>query len=155
MQSQKSLKSILILKIIWAALFFSLFVYGGTIFYKISTSGSSPGEVKPIIAQALSSMAIFCLLLAVFLPRYFIKQEKIKLNLTSSTPINLEGILEGFAPYLVLRFVLLESVTIFGFVLAFLSDNISYYLPFLAISVLGYIMNFPTEEKIKNMIKSI
>lgn len=134
------------LRIIWAALLGSHFLYGFALYVLINQNTVPPEEVSPMMLPILSSLAIIIFFAAIFLPRFFLASAKKLMQ----PKLNLEDLIPQFVAPFVVRLALFEAMALFGFGLAFLHKDIKYFLPFAAVSVVAYFLNFPTEVKIKD-----
>ena len=137
--------NLMTLKIIWAALLGSHFMYGFALKFLIGQNTSEPMVMDPLIISVLSSFALILFYAAIFLPRYFLRNEKKQLQSQNSIEVLLP---KFFAPFII-RLAMFEAGALIGFCLAFMNMNIQYFYPFASISLVAYFLNFPTEEKIK------
>lgn len=53
----------------------------------------------------------------------------------------------------IIRLALFESVSLFGFILGMTQNNIIYFYPFALVSIAASSLNFPTDEKIRLVLK--
>lgn len=84
------------------------------------------------IVQVITFIAIIEIIIAIFvIPKVFYKQQNANV----------------FVLFL-LQFVFLESIAVLGFVVFFLEKSLGAGLLFIAISLLAFFMNFPSESKI-------
>jgi hypothetical protein len=142
------------LKIIWVALFFSLFMYavmltgpagGGNPFSFGFPDFSNPFEMAVTVA------VLPPLLLAVVIPNFLIKAQKSKV--TPETTIA-EIYRLAHVPW-VIRLALIESVTVTGFAIAVMKHNPGKIVPFLIISVIGFLLSFPSDDKVQSAYRGL
>jgi hypothetical protein len=133
------------LRIIWGALLGSHFLYGLGLYVIIKQSEGPIDEMSPVLLPIVSSIGMVIFFAAIYLPKFFLKNEKKQIPSNSK----LEDLIPKFIAPFVIRLALFEAVALLGFGLAFLSKDMQFYYPFAAVSLVAYILNFPTEEKIK------
>ena len=133
------------LRIIWGALLGSHFLYGLGLYVIIKQSAGATEEVSPGLLPIICSIGIVLFFAAIYLPRFFLKKEK------KHVPSNsrIEDLIPKFIAPFVIRLALFEAVALMGFCLAFMTKEMQFYYPFAAVSIVAYILNFPTEEKIQ------
>jgi hypothetical protein len=55
----------------------------------------------------------------------------------------------------IVRLALLESVTVMGYMIAFLKHDPGKIAPFLLISVIGFLLSFPSEDKVQSAFRGL
>ena len=133
------------LQIIWGFLFIWT---GALIFLANNVSGTPMQSDYSQIKMIFSVLALGEFGLAMFLPR-LVNAERLK-ALPAQSPLakKVEATFVGW----IIQFALFESICLLGFVLAFaMTKQFSDMLPFVGLSYLGFILRFPTEEKVEKM----
>lgn len=149
---------ILNLRIVWFAMFISLFVMGYALFLKVGQVDKSLTSANQVLQHLYIGIGIgFALVAAaIFIPRFQLNKEIKKLhnNFASSglDKITIHELIVIYLPSYTLRLAILEFVTLIGFALGLYSLRMEVFYPFITISIVGYILNFPTEEKIKSVL---
>jgi len=141
------------LRMLWFALLFSHSLYGMVLIYVIQQDNNPPSGNSPVVISAVTVLALMVFLAAIYLPRFILNVAKENLRKRSGgTDISyakIEDLMILFAPGFIIRLALLEAVAMFGFVLAFMHKDIDFFIPFATASVFAYLLNYPTEEKVK------
>jgi hypothetical protein len=142
-----------ILKIIWGALILSQFIYGFAL--TRVTKDWEPQELNMPMTGAFSMLAILMCGLSFFIPKILINNAKKNLikNQNDLQGMNLEVLVYHLAAAYVIRLALLESCALFGFIMAFMHKRIDLFFPFAALSITFFLINFPSEEKIRNAFR--
>jgi hypothetical protein len=136
MENQNNL-GIKTLQIIWAFLFLGT---APLIFlsYQASQAGAAEGDFAQM-KLIFTVVAVVEFVLAWLLPKIICGQ----------------SIQASFAGW-VIQFALFESICLFGFILVFvMTKKFNDIFPFMALSYLGFILRFPTEDKIEKMCSKI
>lgn len=92
-------------------------------------------------------LALVSLIASIAIPRWVIHSGRKKLKHSLDRP--LADLLPAFFTAFIIRLVLLESITLFGFVLAIVQHDVKRFLPFLGTSLLGFALHFPNETKVR------
>lgn len=149
--SQKmSLKT---LTIIWGALMASQVIYG--IALQTIVKDQEPQELQIPMVAALSMMAVVMCVLSFFLPKFILnqlKKDQFK-NPGDNQRASISQLIQVYSSPFIIRLAMLESCALFGFALAFIHKRIELFLPFATLSIGLFILNFPTEEKVRNAFK--
>lgn len=133
------------LKILWGALLVSHFIYA-FVLYTVNQSYEGEKELaNPMMLPVMASLALCAYAAGFFLFNTLVTAQKKKFQ----NPTVDELATMYLAP-MIIRLALFEAAAMMGFVLAFKSHDINYFLPPLCINILLFVMNFPSEEKIKN-----
>lgn len=135
--------SLLTLKAVWLALFSSIFIY---IFLTVKQFGAISFSIsmQPKI-QIFYFIAVVIFLFAFILPKIMLKPLVQKFR---SKSFNDAEIYKMYFVPAILKFSLLESISILGYVFSInTQDNI--ILPFVFLSFLGLLVSFPGKERIK------
>lgn len=114
----------------------------------------SPGIAAPASTLEATGMPVWylavvagvILLGAIFIPRLLAKASTKRL---SDRNASLSEIAPKVLPLWILRWALLEAVTMLGFVASVLYARPDYILPFATVAAIGFILTFPTEQKIR------
>ena len=100
------------------------------------------------------AMAIIVFVLSWVMPMFLLKKTNFKkegIPSLSSEPLSVPDLIKKTFVPLILRFAMLESVSLFGFILATQSQTPAKMLPFLALSVLSYFRSFPSEVYLRKL----
>jgi hypothetical protein len=169
-------------KMIWVALTFThlLLIFMA---YFLTSQIAEPKHIEPTIVYALAAVALVDGLISFFvIPNLFLSETKIKDAL--STEVNIKTLATDsetgqldtnilskyeklssserkllklsmiYFTVLVLRLALNEAVTLFGFVLAFLSGKFVMLLPFAAVGIMLNFSIFPNLERFMEETKN-
>jgi hypothetical protein len=132
------------LKIIWGALLSSHFMYVYVLRMVIEID-SEKGLENPILLPALSSAALMTYALGFFLPKILLNNEK-----KAGTNLSQEDMANKFLVPMIIRLALFEGAALMGFGLSFIAKEYSYYLVLLSVNVVLFLLNFPSDQKIKD-----
>jgi hypothetical protein len=127
----------MISKIIWFVLLMVQFVYA-------FVTHINHGEFLVSVESAEMGFLFIVLASMSFLMSFALPASLLKNVLAGSFS---EAVQRFFVPH-VLRLIMLETVVIFGMVLSF-SNEKNYILPFLVFSVLGFLLSYPSDRRIK------
>ena len=139
---------LLVPRIIWGVLLFSQFTY----FLVVSTLPVPTNQVVPPPAffdfsdrftPPFITLALIELVAAYFIPKLMTPK-----SATAETD-SLKLLLDRAFTGMIIRFALLESICLYGFVIALTSHDPRRMVPFALVATLGFALNFPTEEKIR------
>lgn len=146
MQNQNT-ASIKVLQIIW----FVLFAWTGALIFLAHKSSQAVEAVAGDYAQIkliFTVIAVVAFVVAMILPKMICAGSLRQLPTQKTMP---QMILATFTGWVV-QFALFESICLFGFILAFsMTKNFNDMLPFIALSYLGFVLRFPTEDKVEKM----
>ena len=135
----------MILKILWGALLASHFIYVFVLYTLNQNYEGEKGLENPMMLPIMASAAIFAYAAGFFLFKHLLGGEKKKmLNRSQDEMATL------YLTPMILRLALFEGAAIMGFMLAFISHDINYYLPPLILNVGLFAMNFPSEQRVKD-----
>ena len=152
-QEPKQPLKLMNLKIIWFALLATHFLYALRLFMRPVQEYFPAERVNPQLIPILSSLAIVVMIVAIFIPRFRFNKEKKKflevVGPDELRSIKLEILISVFANPFILRHSLFQTVALFGFFLGMTQNNINLFYPFALVSIVAYVINFPTEEKIR------
>lgn len=145
MESNRAGSGLNIFVLLWAAILWSCVVFTGLVFFKF------PDSIFTSEALSSDSGSMFFIFLAIavvnffsafIVPGIFFKS----LNIEMNTPFE-EIEKKYFVPF-ILKIVLFESCSLFGLVASFnLQANV--ILPFFALSLMGFLVSFPSKAKIR------
>lgn len=158
MQDQNQQMNLVNLRILWFGLLSSHFLYAFGLYVRFDRPNTLAVSSNPLLIPIFSALGIVMLFIAIFLTRYQFDKEKNKL-LEKNGPVDfrnikLEKLISIFANPFILRHSLFQSIALLGFALAITQANIAFYYPFALVSVVAYLINFPTEVKIRNAFLS-
>ncbi len=150
--------ALLKLRLIWAALLFSLVLYGGVLIQIISTQSdpAGPAEFNKNTVVILGFMAVVSLAVGVFLPRHMLREAKkqkpeiFRSPSPQSLPIELQT---DVSTCMIIRYAFLESIALYGFSLGFLSKDPNYFFIFASVTVVGFLLNYPSDGKLRDFIQ--
>jgi len=135
-------------RVLWGSLIMSQVAYLAVAHVSVRAGGPGPSFVQILVGAAIMSA-----LAAYFLPRV-IAHAAVKQRLTEGrtlAELSLTDLLPLlFAPLLV-RWALIESISVFGLVAAFMSNDLQAQYPFAAAGILGMLLNFPSESKVRDL----
>lgn len=142
-----------VMKIIWAALLGSQILYGSLLPTIIQEN--EPQELNIPIVIALSVMALLMCILAFVISKWIFKMAKNQILKDHGERPNysMETLIPYYQTGFILRLAMIESCALMGFALAVMHKRMELYYPFVALSVGLYLMNFPTEEKVRSALK--
>jgi Mg2+/Co2+ transporter CorB len=136
--TQSKENPLLVIRLIWGGLVASILAYA---FLAEQAAGPMiPGltlDFDHPTHLALSVMSIVMVVMSVILPKRIAAQAQTK------------SLNNAFAP-LIVRMAILEAITIFGLVLSF-TDEVNHMMPFVSTTLIGFFMNFPTENGMKRI----
>lgn len=136
----QELKTNFMHKLVWSVLLISQFIYVGVC--SLSLGGFTSTIERPVFSMIM--LATLCVVLGFMLPALFLKNRPRASNYS-------EALQSYFVPMLV-GLILMETSTVIGLVLSFnLQKNI--ILPFVFLSIVGFLLSFPTPDRIKKHTK--
>jgi hypothetical protein len=140
--------------IIWGALLMSQLMYvmvALQVSNRVNPNAAATTADPGVLKFPLSLAALAAFTAAIFIPRILLKSSANRLN-TDNAP--LKDLMKAFMPPFIVRLALFEGVTLLGFVLVIAGrEPLITMLPFLGASMIGFILNFPNEAKVRNMLK--
>lgn len=142
-----------VLQIVWAALLGSQIVYGVVLPQAIRDN--EPREYQMPYVFGLSTLGVLAPIVGYFIYKWFLAQAKRDLIEKYGQRPNYDiSTLAAYynTPY-IFRMALTETCAIAGFGLSFIHMRTELYYPFAALTLGIFLLNFPTEEKIKNAFK--
>lgn len=113
-----------------------------------SVPASSLGSINPLVFGAVGLLAVA---MAFFIPKLLLSTAKSRLA-SSPTELTLRDISAKVFPVLLIRWMLIEMITLVGFVASMLSGDTSMIYPYAAASLLGFVLTFPTEQKFRSSL---
>jgi cytochrome bd-type quinol oxidase subunit 2 len=146
--------SVQVMKIIWGALLVALLVYVGISFTMLS-GGQPPNwaglaDFSDPLRIPLITTGFISLAMSATLPKIMLVAQKRKRK--SAQPMEMREMANLFFVPLIIRLALLESVTLYGFVLVQMKKDPAQIVPFAAVSIVGFLLAFPSEEKIRTTL---
>jgi F0F1-type ATP synthase membrane subunit c/vacuolar-type H+-ATPase subunit K len=139
----------MILKILWGALLASHFMYLFVLYTVNQSYEGEKGLEEPMLLPVMASGALCAWAAGFFLYKHFLATEKKKVRNPSQ-----DEMASIYLTPMIVRLALFEAAAIMGFVPAFLSHDINYFLPPLLINIGLFAMNFPSEQRIKDAFLS-
>lgn len=153
------------LLILWAAMLSTQAIF--ILIARTATSGSQPSNpdsltntIPDYSAPAATgtlpipmfvALAAVSVLLAYFLPKLIAKAQIAKLKQEGGT-IPLEKIIPIAVTTKVIRWAMLESVTLYGLILSLTNADPNLILPFAAVALVGFALSFPSEKGIRGAL---
>lgn len=146
-----------VLLILWAAMLATQAVF--VFVARTATSGalSAPDQVAmgpargSLSVPMFAGLAIVSLLLAIFLPKLLMKPQIAKLEQTGG-PVPIEKLVPIAVTGKIIRWAMLESITIYGLMLALFNADPNIILPFAAVALIGFALTFPSEKSIRGFL---
>lgn len=143
--------SIRLMRIIWMAMVISVLLYG-IVAWMMTRGGHaehSPEQTLQLpTVQVLYGLGVMMFILSSVVPRVVLRgrgEERQHGNPPSHV------IPSEIRMALIIRFAMLESVAIFGLVCAFLFHDARLFVPPASLSLVGFLMAFPSESLIQRM----
>ena len=152
------------MQIIWAALVFSIFIYGAIAFTMMASNPFVQGASATPFYQSpwflpITGYAILVFFLSSYVPRLVYRSRNGKPTIRShvipqfqSTNDSTSKELQKFTTPFILRLALLEAVALAGFVLCVLTAQFQAYLGYAAVALIGHFLSYPTAENLKRMM---
>jgi hypothetical protein len=144
MQNHNQASPVITLKILWAGLLMTNFMYTFALYTITQRNEGGPREVDPMYLPIACSIALLLWGFGVFLPRFLMQTQKQK-----QESRGIEEMAKAYSVPFILRLAFFEAGALAGFGLAFLKNDLNYFFPFVAITAVAFLMNIPTEEKVK------
>lgn len=160
-QTTRKMNPLVTLQVLWAAMLatqaiFVLISQTATT-SPVSTAGETSAAVALEPAVGSLPVSLFVLLafvslaLAVFLPKLLVKAKVLQLRPEAGqTP--LEQLIPIAVTAKIIRWAMLESITVYGLILSLVNGNPYYIYPFAAVSLIGFAMTFPNEKAIRTAL---
>jgi hypothetical protein len=153
-------KGMMITRIIWAAIFGSVFIY--VIVCHVVAGGGFRSEISrgiplDLIRNILFGVSIFVLFLAYFIRRHIVsvKQgDSINMPSSSAAPLDLAQFLPKYMVAILISCVLSEVVGIFGLFLFLVGDSFQNLYLFIGVSAIALFYFRPRNEEIEKMAKA-
>ena len=145
-----------VVKIIWTALLFSQFMYAFLLFGVLSSQWDNAEtrffpDFHDTFELVICAVAVVVAVISVKLPPFLARSMKSGSSNTSlaeaaEEPTEETVTREHFAAFVV-GLALMESICLYGFALAMTKHAAGLILPFMAVSVLLFLKNFPSNSK--------
>lgn len=137
-------------RLIWAALVISNFIYAAVLFFQFGASSASFPSGHPLLVplMVISSMA---LAISMVLPKAFFLRAKQRLD-QAGRPASEEELQAAFFAPWIIRMAMLESVSLYGFVLAMVTQSPVAFVPFGAVAVLTQLSQYPSPQRIRDLL---
>ena len=145
------------IKIVWAGLLvFEMLIIWVTYFMlSMEVETKTVENVSPIYILISGSALFF--LLAMFFPSFIKKSiKKILQDKYGACDFWLQyrnEVLAGYLTFVIFRVGFFIPITALGYLIAILTGDFNNSLPFAAVSLLGFLTNYPTEEKARNAFR--
>lgn len=145
-----------VFKIVWVALFLSLFLYWHMMYitFPQKNNGLALRDILPgnnnIFEVVFLILAAAIMILYFFIPPFIFRVRKKSISGWDS--LDLSSRAKHFLPIFLIRLALLESVTLYGFLVALFLKEPNKILPYLAVSAVGFLVNFPSKSRIGHSI---
>jgi hypothetical protein len=149
-------KGMMTTRIIWAAIFGSLFIY--VFICHVVAEGSFRHEISGIPLDMIRNI-LFGVSIIVLVFAYFIRRRIVAVKLSSSinvpsgpaSPRNLAQFLPKYTAVMLISWALSEAVGIFGLVLFLAGDSFQNLYLFIGVSAIALIYFRPKKEEIEKM----
>jgi hypothetical protein len=138
-------------RVIWGALLAAQVVYCGGVFLLLdetSVRTDSPEMLNPI-RFILAGAALGALALAAVMPKLMLRSAITRRQAADPRPPSPAEMAEMSLVPSLIRWVLLETVTLNGFVLAMIQRDPRQILPFFAVAFVALAMSYPSERAIR------
>ncbi len=145
---------LIVATIVWTALLLSQLMYF-FVASALSNRKELPVESRFFdfthpLTNPFIAVSLVALILSIAIPKAMIRRnQQVANSVTSQNSI--ESLLPRFYPAFIVRLALLESIPLFGFVLALTQHDVKRMVPFAVVSFLGFILNFPNESKVRSL----
>lgn len=155
-------KRMLILKMTWAALFFSILIYTAIGFFMGGIADFGPeSDQTSYIKYALAALGIITIMLSFVLRSLFLSKGNLDKPL-SNVPALPDSSIDSGQWALVARFftahvigmALAESTGIFGLVIIFTTGDLAWFIGLIVVSAMALIMHFPRRHNLDEMLKN-
>lgn len=144
-------RSIAVPRLIWAALVFSNLMYGLVLVTQFKDQLAAPFPSTHILVFPLMVIALMALAIAMILPKALFMKAKAKFDASAVPPTDQQIMQSFFAPWII-RMALLESISIYGFLLAMMTQAPIAFVPFGALSILTQLSQYPTPQRVRDML---
>jgi len=128
---------IAIMKMIWGSFILTVLVFGGVLQFATLMSATDAS-----MDYIFGGGALFCAGLAIFMPGAIYRNRK---------AAGEEGLVDALFISWLLRVVFFEQVAVLGFMNAFTTGRPDIFLVYGAVSVVGIMTSFPTENRLKTI----
>jgi hypothetical protein len=138
-------------RLVWAVLAISNLIYAVVLLTQFGGLSAPFPSGHPLLVplMVISSMA---LAISMVLPKAFFIRAKQRLDQAgTSVPTEAELQAAFFAPW-VIRMAMLESISVYGFVLAMVTQAPVAFLPFGAVALLTQLSQYPSPQRIRGML---
>jgi hypothetical protein len=149
LQPQTKVNSIIQLQIIWGAMLFSPFMM--LMVLKIIYGGAESEQLNPELMKQwylYFGLATASLVASYFIPRFLFSQAK------QQKPTTVTEMVKLYSPGFIVSLALTEAVSIIGFMFSFIKNDPSPFYAFISLTVVVFLMRFPTEGKVKALFHS-
>jgi hypothetical protein len=130
--------------LLWAAILWSCVVFVGVATFQVKGSFFSP---EAFISEGPISFIYFALAASLFIAALKLPSMILK-GMSIDPTMPMEELEKKFFVPFIIRIVLFESATLLGFVLTITSQK-NLILPFFILSLIGFLMNIPSRNKIR------
>ena len=137
--------NLMMLKTIWGFMFLSLFFYTYLTFFLIGEANVSLSNDLEV--QVFYLLGTVLLLSSSIVPRMILKP---LIQTFQNESLNDEAIYKMYFSPFVLKIVLLELITLLGFLLS-VTNKKNIIIPFVIISVVGFVLCYPTRARIRDL----
>ena len=144
-------RSMAVPRLIWAALLASNLMYALVLFVQFKDLISNPFPSSDPLLFPLMAISTMALAIAMILPKALFLRAKVKLDAGPQPPSDQQLMTNFFTPW-VIRMAMLESISIYGFVLAMKSQAPIAFVPFGALSILTQVSQYPTPQRMRDML---
>ena len=143
------MKDVVQLRIIWGGILTSQIFISVIPFIILKESNIRPTGENIVINSILVSIACVSAFMSFFISKFLLLKIKENKNLSTSKNIEVKDII----PALIIKFALIEGVSLMGIVAAMINQNWQHVIPFISVGIGLHLMAFPGDEKINNLIK--
>lgn len=161
-QSKPKANPLTVLLILWAAMMSTQAIF--VIIARTATLGGQASVAPAVASDAAAApgvyglpvpmfagLAVISVLMAVFLPKLLVKAQVSKLGQTGER-VSLEKLAPIATTMMIVRWALLESVTLYGLILSLTNADPNLILPFAAVALIGFALTFPSESGMRKAL---
>jgi hypothetical protein len=152
--SKQPQNQLLTLKILWAALAMAQLMF--IFLAKTMAPNPNPPENFETMRLALTSFAVVSIVMSFVMSKFGAKMARASLT---KRGVNVESadiatLVQPLMVAHILRWALLESASLNGFLLSLFSNDPTYVMAFAAVSLLGFALTFPSERALRSMVSA-
>ncbi len=121
---------------------------------------SPPDQVAPASALGALNPHVFMMIAAIIalaafaLPRFLL--QSIRRHFVANPPVEVisREVMTRVLPVWIVRWALLESITLLGFVVSMLNNDPPAIYPFAGAALVGFVLSLPNEQKLRAVVSA-